>query len=170
MCLCVHEYVYACVVIHAHSHTHAQDTEHDCLSLAHKLANTHSRCPCPCIPFSLSVSSHPYSHNLSNTLFHFPIVPPPPHNLSFFETFFLFCFTFLHTHTLTLRHLRAVTRDLMSQELNYLQSLETLAETYLPSLQKSHVPSFLQGRAQKIFANVSKLYEVHRSAPQYAER
>ncbi|CAI8019890.1 Pleckstrin homology domain-containing family G member 4B [Geodia barretti] len=55
----------------------------------------------------------------------------------------------------------------MSQELSYLQSLEILAETYLPSLTKTHVPSFLQGRGLKIFANVADLYEVHRTF--YAE-
>lgn len=74
-----------------------------------------------------------------------------------------------HAHTLyipntppTFFSLRAVTQELMSQELSYLQSLEILAETYLPSLTKSHVPSFLQGRGLKIFANITNLYEVHR--------
>ncbi|CAI8019891.1 Pleckstrin homology domain-containing family G member 4B [Geodia barretti] len=67
----------------------------------------------------------------------------------------------------TAKTLQAVTQALMSQELSYLQSLEILAETYLPSLTKTHVPSFLQGRGLKIFANVADLYEVHRTF--YAE-
>ena len=62
-----------------------------------------------------------------------------------------------------LKSMRAVLSDLLTSELEYLQSLELLSKVYLPHSQTStHTPSFLRGAETKIFSHLIDLYTFQR--------
>ena len=55
-----------------------------------------------------------------------------------------------------------VLSELVSSEFTYVQSLETLIETYVPMFSDKHIPTYLQGRRDAIFANLEQVYVFQR--------
>lgn len=70
-------------------------------------------------------------------------------------------FCFLPTHDHSVSH-SVVLSELVSSEFTYVQSLEALVETYLPMFSDDHIPTYLQGKRDMIFANLEQIYGFQR--------